>query len=290
MIYLALSVLASTLIFVAFKLFDRFKINTLHAIIVNYVVACASGLIAYKGNVEISALPSYEWFYYTLGLGALFIIIFNLMAITTQRSGLSVVSVATKMSVVIPILFGLLYYKDSAGFFKILGIVLALIAVYLASIKTKRGIKVQPKNLVFPILVFLGSGIIDTSIKYLEDSYVAKNDVPLFSATIFAAAFLVGFSIIIGQLVKGTFQFQLKSIVGGIALGIPNYFSIYFIVQALRSGILDSSGIFTVNNVAIVMLSTLLGITLFKEKLLRKNWIGIVLAVISIFLVAVAKW
>ena len=59
------------------------------------------------------------------------------MAITTQRSGLSVVSVATKMSVVIPVLFGLIYYKESLGFFKLLGISLALIAVYLSSIKSK---------------------------------------------------------------------------------------------------------------------------------------------------------
>ncbi|MAN59837.1 MAG: hypothetical protein CMC08_08390 [Flavobacteriaceae bacterium] len=290
MIYLLLSVLASTLIFVAFKLFDRFKINTLHAIIVNYLVACLCGVIAYEGPASVSDVPYFPWFYYTLGLGALFIIIFNLMALTTQRSGLSVVSVATKMSVVIPVLFGLLYYNEELGFFKLLGIILALAAVYLASIKTKKGISIERKNLIYPALVFLGSGIIDTSIKYLEDTYVADTDVPLFSAVIFSAAFTIGISIMLIQAVRGTFRFQLKTLIGGVALGIPNYFSIYFIVQALRSGILDSSGIFTVNNVAIVMLSTIVGILLFKERLLRKNWLGIMLAVISIFLVAVAKW
>ena len=290
MIALLLSILSSTLIFVAFKLFDRFKINTLHAIVVNYIVAFSCGLFFYNGNVTITEVPQQPWFYYTLGLGALFIIIFNLMAITTQRSGLSVVSVATKMSVVIPVVFGLVYYKESVGFLKILGIVLALIAVYLASIKTKEGITIQKKNLVYPLLVFLGSGFIDTSIKYLEDTMIAEDEVALFSAIIFFSAAFCGIIILISQIIKGTFKFELKTIVGGIALGLPNYFSIYFIVQALRSDILESSGIFTVNNVAIVMLSTLLGITFFKEKLLRKNWIGIILAVISIFLVALAKW
>jgi len=48
---------------------------------------------------------------------------------------------------------------------------------------------------------------------------------------------------------------------------------------------MESSSIFTVNNVAIVMLSTLLGIILFKERLLLKNWIGIIIALVSIFLV-----
>ena len=73
-----------------------------------------------------------------------------------------------------------------------------------------------------------------------------------------------------------------------MVLGIPNYFSIYFLVKALRSNLLDSSGIFTINNVAIVIISTLLGIVFFKEQLSLKNWIGIILAVISIALVSLA--
>ncbi|HBY69178.1 MAG: hypothetical protein CMC07_01275 [Flavobacteriaceae bacterium] len=290
MIALLLSILSSTLIFVVFKLFDRFKINTLHAIVVNYFVAFFCGLFFYKGDLTLAHVPAQPWFYYTLGLGALFIIIFNLMAITTQRSGLSVVSVATKMSVVIPVVFGLVYYKESLGILKVLGIVLALIAVYLASIKTKDGITIEKKNIIYPLLVFLGSGFIDTSIKYLEDTMVAEDEVALFSAIIFSAAAIIGVFILIFQAIKGTVRFQFKTIIGGIALGFANYFSIYYIIQALRSDILESSGVFTVNNVAIVMLSTLLGITFFKEKLLRKNWIGIILAVVSIFLVALAKW
>ncbi len=286
MIYLILSVVASTLIFIAFKLFDYFKINTLQAIIMNYSVACLCGFIAYENPINVRQIPMYDWFYGAIGLGVLFIVIFNLMAITTQRSGLSVVSVATKMSVVVPILFGILYYNESLGIWKITGILLALAAVYLSSIKNTQGIAVERKNIIFPILVFIGSGIIDTSIKFIEDSYVAKSDVPLFSATLFASAFLVGLFIILYQIISGTFKFEFKNLLGGIGLGIPNYFSIYFIVQALRSDGVESSTIFAINNVAIVMVSTVLGILFFKEKLITKNWIGIALAVLSIILVA----
>lgn len=73
---------------------------------------------------------------------------------------------------------------------------------------------------------------------------------------------------------------------GGIVLGIPNYFSIYFLVMALRNPDFESSTLFTLNNVAIVTLSTLLGIALFRERLIKHNWIGLALAVISIILVA----
>jgi drug/metabolite transporter (DMT)-like permease len=290
MIYLLLSIFASTLIFVIFKLFARYNINTLQAIVVNYVIACICGLISYENSLELSLIPQYNWFYYTLGLGALFIIVFNLMATTTQRSGLSVVSVATKMAVVIPIAFGLWYYQEPIGFFKGVGVVFALFAVYLASVKTKGGMRLKSKNLLFPILVFFGSGLIDTSINFLQNDFIGdKSLIPLFSATIFAAAAILGLFVVAIQKIKGVFKFETKNMVAGIVLGVPNYFSIFFLVKSLRSDLFDSSGIFTINNVAIVILSTVVGILFFKENLSLKNWIGIVLAIISIGLVTIAR-
>lgn len=286
MIYLLLSILASTLIFVIFKAFEKYNINILHAIITNYLVAGACGLIGHSKPINITEIPTYPWFYYTIALGALFIIIFNLMAKTTQQSGLSVVSVATKMSVVIPVLFSLIYYKESLGIYKGIGILLALVAVYLASVKVKDGLKVKFKHLLFPILVFLGSGVIDTSLKFLEEKFVNQEDVSLFSATIFTAAFSIGIIVLVFQKIQGRFVFNFKNVIAGIILGVPNYFSIYLLVKALRSDLLDSSGIFTVNNVGIVMLSTFIGIAVFKERLLVKNWIGMALAVLGIILLA----
>jgi len=288
-ISLLFSVLASTTILVVFKLFEKFKINNLHAIVFNYITAGVCGIVVQGEFEKLQSVPNFSWFYYALLLGGFFIFIFFLMALTTQKGGLSVVSVATKMSVVIPILFGLFYYNESLGLLKGLGITLALIAVYLASIKAKEGLSISKENLILPLLVFLGSGLIDTSVKFLEEEYVSKDDVAIFSSTLFFAAAIVGIGVLIFQKIKGNFKFEYKSILGGIALGIPNFFSIYFLVGALRSDLMESSGIFTVNNIGIVMLSTFAGILLFKERLLLKNWIGILLAIISIVLITLSK-
>jgi len=286
LIYLLLSVLSSTIIFVVFRLYKKFGVNTLQAIIVNYFIACTVGFFGYIEGSDFTHVPSESWFPGALMLGFLFITVFNIAAITTQKSGLSVVAVATKMSVAIPVLCGIFLYNESTGILKILGILLALVSVYLTSIKTEEGISIKKENLIFPLLVFLGSGIIDTSIKYLETSYVSETDVGLFSSTIFATAGVLGIMILIIQAFMGKLKITYKNILGGIALGIPNYYSIYFLVMALRTEGFDSSTIFTMNHVAIVTISTLVGILLFKEKLIRKNWIGLILAVISIILVA----
>jgi len=287
LIYLLLSILSSTVIFVVFRLYKKYGVNTLQAIIVNYFIACIVGFFGYiEGVDDLLRIPSESWFLGTVFLGAMFITVFNLAAITTQRSGLSVVSVATKMSVAIPVFFGIFIYNESLGFLKVSGIILALAAVYLSSIKTEKGITIKKENLIFPLLVFIGSGIIDTTLNYLENFYVSETDVGLFSSSIFGIAGIIGTAILIGQAVLGKLKITWKNIAGGIALGIPNYFSIYFLVMALRSPGFENSVIFTLNHVGIVLASTILGIVLFKEVLLKKNWIGIALAIISIILVA----
>jgi len=284
LIYLLLSILASTIIFVLFKLFDKHQVNTLQAIVFNYITAFSIGVIAYEDPINVHAIISTEWFYGAIFLGFLFIAIFNVMAITSQRVGLSVASVATKMSVIIPVVFGIYVYKESAGLFKIIGIVAALLAVYLSSMKSGTRIK-NKAYYIYPIIIFFGSGIIDTSIKYIETTYLPDNGIPIFSATIFGFAALIGLGTILIKKLQGKFKFNPKSLIGGLALGIVNYASIYYILKALDHETLESSTIFTVNNVAIILLTSLLGLFLFKEKLSTKNWIGISLAVISILLV-----
>ena len=282
MLDLALSVLCSSLIFVVFKLFDTYKVQTLYAIVVNYVVACLTGLFFNPFKIGPAELIEQPWFLGTIALGVLFILIFNIMAKSSQVNGVGVTSVATKMSLVLPVIFAVLYYKDVLSVWQIFGILLALAAVYLASLKAK-GVQLEKSHLWLPALVFLGSGVIDTSIKFIQDAHLESSQYPIFSSTVFGAAALSGFVFII---VKGNLKLNLKNVLGGICLGVPNYFSIYFLLRALNSDMLNTSSVFTINNVAIVMFSTLLGIVLFKERLTPKNWLGILLAVISILLVA----
>lgn len=280
MIYLLLSVIFASILYVILKLFKTYQVNTLHAIITNYFVAFTCGFILSESRMTINEVTSSSWFLGTIFLGMLFIVIFNIMGITAQRSGVAVTSVASKMSMVIPIVFGLIVYNESAGVLKIIGILLALVAVYLASVKSKEGFKWR--NIIFPILLFFGSGVIDTSLKFMESNYVQEAHFPIFSTTIFGFAGIFG---VIFLLIKGNQKIHWRSILGGIILGIPNYFSLIFLLKALSAEGLESSMVFTVNNVSIVMLSTLIGLLVFKEKLLPKNWVGIGLAIVSIFLV-----
>ena len=285
MFYLLISICISSFLFVIFKLFDVLKVNTFQAIVVNYFVAAVLGFYLSNNSVSFQEIPNQPWFIGAFLLGIMFILVFNVMALTSQKNGLSVASVSSKMSIVIAIVFGVWYYEESLGFIKLSGILLALIAVYLTSVKEKKETTVKQVSLLFPILLFFGSGAIDTSLKFIETSFVEEGGVPLFSATIFGCAFILGMTILLYQIVKGTFRFEFKNILGGILLGVPNYFSIVYLLKALSTDGMESSTAFTLNNVGIVILSTLFGLFIFKEKLIWKNWLGIVIAIVSILLV-----
>ena len=280
MIFLAISILSSTGIFVLFKLFRKYNVNTLHALIVNYITAVTCGLLIQNKEINLSDIIGSSYFYAAICLGFLFISIFYVMALTAQRNGLSVASVASKMSVIIPVLFGIIIYNEGAGMLKIIGIILALFAVYLTSVKPKSDI-VLSRSIYLPIILFLGSGIIDTGTNHFSP----ENEKPLFLALIFGIAGSIGILISTYQSLKKKLPFKIKTIPFGVALGLVNYSSMHYLLKALRVEGFESSTIFTVNNVAIVALSTLFGLVIFKEKISSKNWIGIGIALISIVLV-----
>ncbi|CAL2064212.1 EamA family transporter [Tenacibaculum sp. 190524A05c] len=285
MIYLVLSILISSSLYVIFKLFEVYKVNTFQAIVVNYIVAFVIGYIYSDVKIPIATIPQQDWFYGALFLGFLFITIFNVMAITSQRNGLSVASVSGRMAVVIPIVFGVVLYNESVGVIKVFGILMALVAVYLTSVKSNDSKGFQSGSLLLPALLFLGSGAIDTLLKYTEINYVPTEKVSIFSASIFGVAFVFGVIFLLFQMLSKKVELSIKNIIAGIALGIPNYFSIEFLIRALKIEGIESSVLFTINNVSIVLLTTLFGLFLFKERLENRNWIGVAIAIISIVLI-----
>jgi drug/metabolite transporter (DMT)-like permease len=187
----------------------------------------------------------------------------------------------------IPVIAGIILYEEHLNTIQFIGIGLALFAVYFTAYKEKRqGLNAELRTMVLPLLVFLGSGIIDTSIKYLQHTLVPENEYSLFSAVVFGFAGLTGILVLLFKKPETLVRPKAVNILGGIALGIPNFFSIYFLLRALKFDGLNSASVFTLNNVGIVMLTTLTGIVLFRESLSRKNWIGILLSIISILLIS----
>lgn len=284
MIYLLLSILFNAVLFVIIKLFAKFNIDALQALVVNYFVAFLVGLLFLEVDMVPQEIINENWFKGSILLGFVFISTFYATTLTSQRNGLSVASVASKMSVIIPITLGVFLYNETLNAIKIIGILLALVAVYFTS-KKETGEVQKATNLLYPILVFVGAGTIDSSLKYLQTFHVASDKISLFSSITFLCAFFVGLLILLFLSIQGKIKFSGRNILGGIALGLPNYFSLYFLVKMLEAKAFESATLFTIHNIAIVIVSTFVGILFFKEQISIRNAFGIGLALFALYLV-----
>jgi drug/metabolite transporter (DMT)-like permease len=186
-------------------------------------------------------------------------------------------------------------YKEAAAALKIAGILLALLAVvltlypsgYAAEKQDNKSPGLNTRLILLPLVVFFTTGLLDTLVKYVEQSFLNAGNSNDFLITTFTVAFLAGFILLISGLLAGKIIFQLKAVLAGFLIGIPNYFSIWCLMKVLKINPGSSSVIFPVNNMGIVLLSALLAWIVFKEKLSPVNWTGIVLSVVAIIMIAI---
>ncbi|MFO8236488.1 MAG: hypothetical protein R6U04_13910 [Bacteroidales bacterium] len=289
MIYLLLSILSSTSLFVIFKYADKYKIKNFDIIIVNYIVASIIGYSISEYNPDFFPLHQTPWFPYAVTIGILFILGFVLIGLSSQTVGIAITTVASKMSVIIPISFSLWYDPtDHLTLLKGTGITLAIISVFF-TIYRKKTIDFDPKNLYLPAILFIAMGVVDSVIKLAQYKYIDNGTSTLFSAVLFSIAAIIG--LITNIIRKKNFRTILKpkTLMTGTLLGAGNFGSIYFLILALNykmnnGNTLDGSIVFGVNNIGIVSLSVIIGLLVFREKLTKLNWFGVVFSIISIYI------
>jgi drug/metabolite transporter (DMT)-like permease len=280
MIFLFLCILSSTMILVVFKLLERFNINVVTAIVINYFTASVLGFLA--GNRVDFAPLSAPWMIMAMVIGFFFVFMFYVIAYSTRIAGITVTSLTTKLSVAIPVLFSIIVFNESVTFLKVSGMILALLAIVMIVYRphdSKAGVVTM---IFLPALLFFGAGFIDSMIKYAQEMYVTPGETLAFSTFTFMVAAVISLAVRITRRYPTRGVSWYKTVAGGMALGLVNFGSLYFIVMALGSGVLDSSVIFGINHIGIVLLSALAGMVFFSERLTILNKGGIVIAIIAI--------
>jgi drug/metabolite transporter (DMT)-like permease len=203
---------------------------------------------------------------------------------TTQKVGMGITSVAMKLGVVFPVLIGILFYSEDFQWINYVGLLLGFSSIYFIN-KSSKDVDYKQDKLILPLLVWFGSGLCDSAVQLIQKLFPIPASNGTFSFTAFLSAATSSIAFVLFKRMK----WDIKSLIGGIALGIPNYFSIYFLVKALqemqKEFYMESSSLFMVNNLSIVILSVGIGLVLFREKLDRLKIFGLFLALVSLYLI-----
>lgn len=284
---LLFAILFSSFIFVLFKLFPRFQIDTFQAIVVNYFVAFLCGYLFFPFHLSKLVSVDLFWFMNTVSASILFIGLFLIMGISSQRNGLSSTSVAVKMSMALSVLGMMISYSEEIQWLKIAGIVLAIAGVI--------GMTIQPtsqKNEVSSawmlIVLFVGSGLLDFLLNYIQHHVIIENETAFFTAFAFGMAGVIGVCIALFLWIQGKLKPSLRNLLAGILLGVPNFFSIYFLMKAYHVLPWSGSSILAVINVSIVVIASIIGLFFFQEKWTKNKIIGFISALISILFLYLA--
>ena len=286
MIYLLLAILCSTAIFVVMRFFSRFQIDNHQAIAWNYLTAMGIGYGISAMHGTLTSPAAEPWFSLSLLTGFWFILSYVLMIVSSQRSGVTLTSLSSKLSVVIPTLFGVFFLKEQLGWLSGIGIVLALVSLFLVVGGRDPGkAKAKDPSVVIgllPLLIFFCTGIGDVLMKLTERANLSADPTPMI-AFIYCISFLFSLPLIGYDLLKGKSKWQWKNAAGGIVLGLFNFFSTFFVYHAMR--IFDNVVLFPVYNIGVVCLTAMAGLVLFKERLSWKNYVGLALAIVAVLLI-----
>ena len=282
---LLLAIFFSSCIIVTFRLFSILRIDNLQAITANYLIAAILSFLTWQGDLSFTELPCRNWFPLSMVNGVFFILVFFVFARSAQKAGVAITAVASKMSVIIPVGIGFLIYGDHLSILKIAGILTAFPAFYLIFKKKDKTLETNKKYILLPLVLFLGTGTNDSVMKHAQKFYVG-DEYLLFLGVVFTFSLLIGMGFLIQKLIKTRQTISLRNIIAGFLLGFFNFASTYFFLRGLS--IFESSVFFPIFNVSIVSMGALIGLIIFKEKLWWKNWLGIILAIITIVFIAMA--
>ena len=282
MINIIYSIILFNVLIIIFKMFDKYNINSLQALIFNYITAGICSYLFLESNFSIESVINAPWLLHAVSIGILFMIVFIFYACGTQKVGIAITTIANKMSLIIPVSVAIILYNDTFNYLKALAFCLGIIGIYLCSTESGK-LSFDKKYLWLIILVFLGQGISDSIFNDFAQSF--SNQIKyIFFMVLFFVASISGIIIHSVKSFKKYSPYQTQSILWGFLLGLPNFFCLVFFLKALETSNLQSSTVFSLVSIGIVIVSSLLGILIFNERLSKTNWVGILISMLSIYI------
>ncbi len=273
-----LAILFSVLVSAFLKLAKRWQLQIEQIIAFNYVSATGLGYFLLNPHFDDLSFNTFVMNHQMpifFALGILLPSVFIVMAKAIDLVGIVRSDAAQRLSLFLPILAAFVVFGQTFNYARIIAIIFAFLALICL---LKKNVQQSPKlgwaGSVSLILVWFGYGVIDILFKQ-----VAKIGIN-FTNILFATFVLAGVMLFIYLILQGT-QWQLPNVVAGLLLGSLNFGNILFYIKAHQYFSSNPTLVFASMNIGVMILATLVGGGLFKEKITKINLLGIVFGVIA---------
>ncbi len=277
MIFLFTSILCSVAVSVLLKISRSKNIDIEQAVAVNYIVAVALCMFVLQPNLNAWKAYLPTWWLFA-ALGVLLPAVFVVMGRAVQQAGIVKSDAAQRLSLFLPIAASFLIFGEKLSQGRLIGIVLAFVALFCLLWKGEGGGKKGggfAGNALLLLGVWAGYGVIDILFKQVAKSGTA------FSGNLLIAFCLAGI-LMFGYLFYKGSKWTAAGILGGLVLGGLNFANIWSYVRAHQAMSENPTLVFAGMNIGVIVLGTLVGALVFKEKISQINAAGIAVALCAI--------
>lgn len=278
-----ISVLCSVTVSVMIKLARRYSVNVYQMIAWNYPIAAILSYYFFKPDMNTLSLQTDNMLIYA-GLGFLLPAIFLAIAGSIRYTGIVRTEIAQRLSLIVPLIASFWLFKENATIMRLIGVGIGLIAI-LFSLYRKGYVKATIRShWLYPTFVFFGMGIIDILFKLIAQLTLVPYGTSLF--LVFCLSAIASFLYIGVQAFRKKMVFSLSGTLWGFVLGLFNFANIIFYMHAHRSLPENPSIVFSAMNIGVIVVGALVGSVVFKERLSKVNQLGLLLAIISVFIIS----
>jgi len=282
MLYLVLSIFCSVTVGAIFKIARRYNPNITQVVGFNYAVALGLCYLTFSPDVS-TVVTNAPWGIY-LPLAVLLPGIFIIMALSVKYTGLVKTDAAQRLSLLISLLAAWLIFGETFNNNKIRGIIIAIPALLL--ILSKPADKAS-RGWIYPLLVLVGYGVIDILFKQIALYTTLPYTTSLF--VVFGVSLSIMVLAMLYEIVFKRVILSFKNIIFGTLVGIFNFGNILFYLKAHKAFFDNPSTVFAAMNIGVIILGSLVGIVVFKEKLSARNYAGIFLALVAIIFITLSQ-
>ena len=277
MLFLILTIICSTSLALILKHGSVKKSNILLLINGNYLTASvfALGFIIYKGGFHFSLNATL----FAMALSVLFAETFVIYSKAISLAGTALATVSARLSVLIPVIFSIIFFNESPNIKMIFGFALAIVTLYLfyLSLKNHGTQEGRKGKYIYLFSLLVGIGFVDFSMKVFGQNF-SVDEKGTFVFLIFFFAFL--YTLIRIQINKIKFDKDTYKI--GLILGFPNVLAIHFLLLALSS--LPAIIVFPIQNIGVIVLTAVAAYIFWKEKINLYGKIALAVGIAAILL------
>ncbi|RKS92624.1 EamA-like transporter family protein [Flavobacterium limicola] len=282
MLFLILSIICSVTVGVLFKVARSYNVSQVQIVAWNYVFALIFCYLSF--SPDLSAVRTLAPWGIYVPIGILLPAIFLFLAASIKQVGIVKTDAAQRLSLFIPILAAWLLFKEDFNILKITALLVGFPALLLILAKPSQNTE---NKWIYPAVVLLGFGVIDILFKQIALYTSLSYTTSLF--VVFGIALLIMIGAVVYDVIVTKVPLNFKNIIFGGLVGIFNFGNILFYLKAHKAFAENPSTVFAGMNMGVIVIGSLVGIFVFKEKLTKMNYVGLFLALIAIVLIVISQ-